>query len=129
MELQNLILVMDVAKNLEGLRRDMRANAEEYKSRLANGTSAADVKELILANNAQYQRRLGWIKDLYDNNNALFTTALVSMGITMAHTIANYQELKDVADMTDTVSLANEAKIITASDWVLANVTAHLTVW
>ena len=46
MELQQLMLVMDTAKNLEGLRRDMRSNAEEYLSLTAKKAPVAEIKTL-----------------------------------------------------------------------------------
>ena len=129
MELQQLILVIDTAKNLEGLRRDMIANAEEYKARLTDGATAPEVQALIIANNEQYKKRLGWVKDLYDNHTTAFTTALKAIGITIAHTLAIYQELKAITEATDTADLTTEAKITGASNWVLNNLDSHLTIW
>jgi len=129
MELEQLIMVIDTAKNLEGLRRDMRSNAEEYKSRLEQGQSVESVQNLILANNIQYKRRLLWIKNLYDNNGNIFTVALQEMNITITHTLQIYQELKGIADATDTADLSTAAKIETAANYVLTTLPAHLTVW
>jgi len=129
MELQQLILVIDTARNLEGLRRDMIANAEDYKTLVAREEDTTRIRELILANNEQYKKRLKWIKDLYDNHQAIFTSSLEAMGITITHTLSIYQELKAITEATDTADLGNGTKITTAADWVLNNLASHLTVW
>lgn len=51
-----------VIVNLEGLRRDMRANAFEYMARAQDGQPVDSLQALVNANGTQYVRR---IKDWY----------------------------------------------------------------
>lgn len=128
MELNHLVLVMDIAKNIEGLRRNMRENAENYKLQVLT-EDVDNIRELILADNFQYQRRLGWIKNLYDNHQTTMEIALAGLNITINDTIQTYQELKNVADITDVADLSDVTKITAHADYILTNIQPHLTVW
>lgn len=61
------MIVSGVIVNLEGLRRDMRANSFEYLARLNAGQLLSDIALLIFNNSTQYIRR---IKETYHPDRA-----------------------------------------------------------
>lgn len=74
------VIASGVIVNLEGLRRDMRANAFEYLSRLNAGQPLTDIALLIFNNSTQYIRR---VKDMYQADRADITKAtLLEQGLT-----------------------------------------------
>jgi len=58
--LEGLRLLHQVIQNLEGLRRDMRANAKSYKANLAAGRTPAQVAVIMEQDALQYQKRIAW---------------------------------------------------------------------
>jgi len=129
MTLEQFLLVMNIAHNLEGMRNDMRLNAEHYKTSINNGMDINEIQSLMIADNAQYQRRLRWVKDLYDNYNVQLQNALSALNITLTSTIENYQELKNCADATDMADLSTGELIVSRSDAILSEIVPHLRLW
>ena len=127
---QNLRLLMQCVDTLEGLRRDLRANAQSYKDN-SNGLTLAQLKAVILADGQEYQRHLQWIVDIPQSDRDAALTVASALGMDSQELINAYQFLKGLADLqvANAPGYASFSQISNGSDYILANVPAHYSLW
>lgn len=125
-----------IVRDFQGMRRDMRANAQRYKDALAAGKAVAEVAAVSDANAAEYLRRLDRVRDVYNAH-----TAAVEDGIKRAygHTSTDEEPVTVLKNMHTTLrewavyerdaSKNNAQQITTMADDILANVTAPISIW
>jgi hypothetical protein len=126
--LEKLKVIIQVATNLEGLHRDMRANANAYKA--AVGTKpAATIIAIMKADADEYLRRLGWHDALTAGHRSELSAFAALLGIDGAEMVDDHQLLKSVATDLKNANLTTNAHINNASDQILAAVPARLALY
>lgn len=133
---EQMQLALDFMQNLQGLRRDMRRNAQSYKDTVTAGlVSLTAVLDVMRQDADQYQTvRLGRYAQRLLSNAAVRTKLLAGMtafGVALADLQSLYSELKTAADAFQTAATAAQtaADVNAAADALLAAVAAHDTVW
>lgn len=128
---EQIQLIFDVVRNLEGLRRDARSNAQDYKKAVLAGRNAPDIITAMKQDANEYLRRLQWLRTVIDTpaKKTKLLTGLAQFGITEAEAVALYQELKTSADATVAATITTVQNITNRADAILAEVPAHDTLW
>lgn len=100
--------------NLEGLRRDMRANAFEYLARLNAGQSLTDIALLIFNNSTQYIRRVEQMYRAERVNEA--KSSLLAEGLAVDSSVTPAMLDTFAAKLLAVAQTENRAIIKTAAD-------------
>jgi hypothetical protein len=58
--LEQIALALDAVRNLQNLRRDIKANAAEYEKRILAGQAEEEVLLLAKKDAEEYERRVSW---------------------------------------------------------------------
>ena len=82
---EDLQLVFQTHNNFENLRRDMRANAAAYHNAIGTFT-ITQIRNRIAADATEYQRRLGWQLDLWNDltRRAKLLSGIAALSLTQA---------------------------------------------
>ncbi len=123
MTLEHFLLIMQTTQNLEGLRQDMRQNANGYKDAVAVSLPP-QLPTIIIQDCDQYDRRLGWVTALVAN--ASFQDALTDIGISLLSVNASVTELQDAATALRAGPIDTRLHIIQAANALLLSVSPHL---
>jgi len=129
-QFEDLKLVFQTHDNFEGLRTDIRANAQAYIDQIPTRT-VAQIAATIAADAVQYQKRLVWQLRIR-NTPSLWTklqTGLAALSLSDTELNAIYTELKSAADFQQNASITTTASITSMSSTILANVAAHERVY
>src|SRR3989304_6748742 len=103
-------LAADAAHNLEGLRRDMRSNANGYIRDL-NNRSLTELATVMTQDANEYLRRIGWVTRLTGDATlrAKLVNGLTALGLTVTEGQNSVAELRTAAqnlrDVVKTTSL------------------------
>lgn len=125
-QFEDLQLVFQTHNNFEGLRRDIRANAQAYADAIPNRT-VAQIAVVIAADALRYQERLAW-QFTVRNTPTLWTklqTGLTALSLTVTELNAIYNELKTAADFQQAAVITTTTDITNLKNSILANVAAH----
>lgn len=129
--LENFMLMLQTAQNLQGLRKDMRGNAVAYKAQVTAGRPIADIAAVMNGDADQYLIRLGWM-DRFLIVGAPRTKLLAGLsviGATGQEMLDYYNEMKTASQNLRAAAKTTGAEINTASDAVLAAVAVNDTVF
>jgi hypothetical protein len=122
-----IALALQLVQNLQGLKRDMRANATGYKRQLAAGKVTADVGDVAARDASEYLRRLDWHGAVMAKDK---DAALVALGIDPTEESALVDSLRIIATgQQDALSVKDAGAISAAADAVLAATPDPLTLW
>jgi hypothetical protein len=127
-------VVEQIIRNLRGLHRDMRDNAQSWKTMAAvQNPTVAILRSYMADAVVSYQTRLSWVND-YKNTNANWPAVMAMMtaqGMDTADVAALYSQLKTVADQLQAAAptLTTYASINGACDQILAAVQAPDSLW
>ena len=127
--MREIWLAQKAIQNLEGLRDNMRRNAQGYKDALANSRPAADVLINIQKDVVQYIKRIKWMEDITDDTarQAHLKAGIEALGVTdVAEIATDYQECKAAAQ---NLNQATELTITQRADQLLSGLDAHDQVW
>ena len=122
--MEEVMMAWHTIRNIEGLRDDMRKNAERYKAMLLNNRTAADVLAVLQGDVTQYIKRIKLQEDILDApaRRARLITCMSAIGITDLSSVSSvYNGLKTAAQA---LNQTTEADIDAKSDQLLANVAA-----
>jgi len=129
---EQIQLIFDVVRNIEGLRRDARDNAQGYKNAVTSGKAISEIIAIMNEDANEYLRRLQWLRTVVDTpaKRTKLLAGLAVFGVTEAEAIALYQELKASADATIAATLTTAQDINNRADAILTSeVLAHDTLW
>lgn len=129
--LENIKLLLDLVANLEGLRRDMRRNAQGYKDNLAAGRPLIRVAEIARQDANEYRRRLDWHRR-FDTPGLLrnkLLDGLARLNVPIQETLTAWQQLSAAADTLAAAPMTTDAELVLASDALLATVDGSDTLW
>lgn len=131
---EELKLVQQSHQNFEGLRKDMRANAQGYLAALSQGKTVAVVAAVFSRNTTEYLRRLDWAITAWNDLaiRAKIQSGLAAWSLQQAELTGFYTEMKAAADAEQvavTAGLDTALKIQTAANATLAAVVAHTSIW
>lgn len=121
--------IEQLIRNVYGLIRDMRDNANGYKSRVIAGHPINVIAETMVADADQYLVRISWVTDAVVRNQTLVSNALNDMGLTLGQANALKNNLQDVANHTKAAALTTGPEINTEADYILANVPNYERLW
>jgi len=123
-------LAADAAHNLEGLRRDMRSNANGYIRDL-NNRSLTELATVMTQDANEYLRRIGWVTRLTGDATlrAKLVNGLTALGLTVTEGQNSVAELRTAAQNLRDVVKTTSLDITAAANAVLAAVSSHETVW
>ncbi|MBW1725983.1 MAG: hypothetical protein JRJ62_00095 [Deltaproteobacteria bacterium] len=130
--LEEISLILDSISNINGLRKDVRRNAEGYMQSLANGQTYLEVDAIIREDLVQYTRRLDWQKVIFLSgaNSTKLGNGAAALGLTNADLIAAHNEVRTVVDFLDSQPAAtSDASIESAKNYILNNIAQYVTVW
>lgn len=123
-------LAEQLIRNVYGLVRDFRDNANAYKSQVTAGVlTAQQIAGVMVADADRYLDRIQWITDAVVRNQALIADALGDFGLTLGQANTLKQTLMGVANHTKAASLTTGAEINTEADYILANVPNYERLW
>lgn len=123
---EKIFLALQVVQNLSGLRRDMIANAEGYK------TSADVASTAIVADRdaGEYLRRLGWHESLSVAEKVKLVDGIGALGgVTEKQHDDEIVALKAIATSLRDANKNNRAQLNAAADGVLASLPRHTRLW
>lgn len=126
-QFEDLKLVLQTHDNFEGLRRDMRSNAQAYKDWIATPRTVAQIAAVIAADAVEYQKRLEWQRRVRDTP-ALWTklqVGLAALSLTTTELNNIYTELKAAADFQQAATITTTTEITNMSNTILSQVAAH----
>ena len=121
-------LFIQALQNMEGLRNDMRRNAQAYSSDVQSGRlTIAQVQDVARADAGQYQRRLKWMVDIFNNptRRARLIGGITAIAGDVQELIDAYTQMKAVADQQEVVAWTTSVQIDAAVAALLAAVPAH----
>lgn len=124
-------MILHTIQNMEGLRKDMRANAVGYKADVQGRLTISQAAKIMKGDATEYLKRLQWQKSIIDTpakKTKLFN-GLAVFGITEAEVISAYLEMKASADNTIAATLTTKTEIEARTDAILTEVSEHDTVW
>lgn len=115
-------LVLEVHRNLENLRDDLRTNAQLCLDAYAKGVPPADIEKVALQNTQQYERRLQWHNDFEADStrNLELTSALEALGLSRSEYEAIRSELSQA---TQTLKMGGDLRVL--AEGVLATIEPH----
>lgn len=119
---ENVGLALQLVANIHGMVRDMRDNANGYKSQVSAGREVAGIATVMDADATAYLVRIKWVTDAVTANQAGVTAALQALGLALSEANSIKTLLSGVANHTIAASLDNGTKINAESDYILANV-------
>lgn len=130
-------LTMQAIQNLEGLRRDMRSNANVYitiADAIDGGTAdmtLANLVALIQADANEYQKRLQLILAVYNDTTRQsdLVAGLQALGVALADAKSDYQELLTYANAQSNVTINTTSDVRTAANHLVNNLPAHDFLW
>ena len=64
---EELKMAQQTLQNFEGLRTDIRGNAQDYLNRIARGHPLATIVDVVKQNTSEYRRRLNWARAVNDD--------------------------------------------------------------
>ncbi len=125
--LEDFHMVVQTTQNMEGLRQDIRANAESYKARLVRGEELAVVATIADEDAGEYLRRLQWQRDIFDAPTRLtrLTTGFSALGIDEAEVRVEWQELQDASTFQQGARKTTAGELNQTADEVLSRVVSH----
>lgn len=131
---EELKLVQQSHQNFEGLRKDMRANAQGYLAALSQGKTVTSVAAVFSRNTTEYLRRLDWAIAAWNDLTirAKIQSGLAAWSLQQAELTGFYTEMKAAADAEQvavSAGLDTALKIQTAANATLAAVGAHTSIW
>ena len=129
---EQLRLAFQTHQNLEGLRNDLRQNAQDYKQALAdNKISVPACAEVMNGDAKEYLRRLQWQLDIINDSKRLdaLNGGLIALGINPTEMESCIEDLGSAVLTLQSASKETLEEINAAADNVLASVPAHDSVW
>ena len=124
--------------NFEGMRLDMRRNAQAYKEMLALGRPVTEVAAISDGNASEYLRRLDWVKAiaadptkraaLEDGIRRAFGHSETDQAV-IDEITSDYNFLRNVAEGERDASKNNASQINSMADQILAAVPEPLRLW
>ena len=127
--IREIIFAIDTVRNLEGMRIDMRNNAQGYKDSLIFGKTPAGVLLVIQGDIIQYIKRIKWQEDITADAalRARLKSGIEALGVTSADEIqTDYNELKSAAQ---NLNKTTESTIEQRADQLLSDLSEHFRVW
>lgn len=123
--------LLQIEQNLTGVQRDMRANAQTWRTAaLAQSTPIATLGGWMNSAAIAYQSRLGWLPTLQANVEWPRVSALyVLMGGTGQEFSDMMTPLNAVANQLGPAPKTTYAEIISACDQIIAAINAPLSLW
>ena len=112
---------------VSNLRRNLRQNAEAYKTRLARGDTVAVVQGIADADAGQYLQTIGGL-DLFVSDpakRAKLLDGLSAFGILQADAVAELSSLRTAAEGQRDANKNTEAQITAMSNALLAYLPAY----
>jgi hypothetical protein len=123
-------LLSHAIQNLEGLRKDMRRNAQAYATQAQSATlTVAQITSIVSQDATQYQIRLAWVANIPDDIRAEMASWLPTIGMDASELVSAYQELKAAADAQQNAALTTYAQIINGATAILNMIPAHYSLW
>ena len=119
-------------RNLLGLQKDIRANAEAHRGMaLAQSPPFEKLRGFVVDAIVAYQTRLQWFQALNDNaaKFQLLTEELTRRGWAQADLLTPFGELKQVVQSMNAAAKANYADIVAMCDQVIAAVNPPESLW
>lgn len=129
---EDINLALNTIQNIEGLRKDIRANATAYKADIQSGRSdSVKLAEIMKADANEYMKRLLWQQDIFASvdKKSKLTAGLLSLGATIDEAVLLVQEMTDSANATISSNLKSPASIRSRSDSILTEIVQHDMVW
>lgn len=131
--LESIALLLQVIRNLEGLRRDMRANAKSYKANLAAGRTPAQVAIVMEQDAREYRKRLDWLDPFRvpGTKRDVLLNGFQRVGVVESDAVDILTELDPVitAQFNLSTSTPTAAQINNGMDTLLATVPPHQSLW
>jgi len=123
--------LLQIERNLTGLQRDMRNNAQTWRTAaLAQSTPIVTLASNMNSAATAYQTRLGWLPTIQATPEWSRIAALyVTMGGTGQEFADMMTPLSAVADQLGPVAKTTYAEIIAACDQIIAAINAPLSLW
>lgn len=125
---EQFFMVMQALQNMEGLRADVRRNAQAYQADVISGRlTLSQVQAVAREDAVQYLRRLKWMADIFAdlNRRTRLIAGMTAVGITETEMKASHDEIRAVAVPLTTVTWADAAAVTTTVNQILAAVPAH----
>lgn len=125
---EQFFMATQALQNFEGLRNDIRANAQGYQADVASGRlTVAQAQQIAREDAVQYRRRLKWVRDILDApvRKARLLAGVAVIGVTESELAADYMEMNSVAVPLTTVTWADAAAVNATVAQILAAVPAH----
>jgi hypothetical protein len=129
---QILNLLIQAMQNLNGLQRDMNANATAWKAQaVAQSVPLATLAGFMNTAATSYQTRLGWLVTAQANTTlwAQLGAMWTKLGATQADFDNLVTPLTAVANQLGPADKSSYAAISTACDSILAAVNAPVSLW
>ena len=131
-QLQVLRLLLQIEQNINGLQRDVRANALAWKvSAQAQDVPVATLARYLNDAAISYQTRLGWLAALQaDSGNWARVTALWSI---LGGSVTDFESLMtpfaEIAHLLGSADKSDYATITAVCDQILSAIDAPLSLW
>ena len=131
-QLQVLRLLLQIEQNINGLQRDVRANAAAWKaSAQAQDVPVATLAQYLNDASISYQIRLGWLAALQaDTASWAKVTALWSI---LGGSVADFESLMtpfaEIAHLLVVTDKSDYATITVVCDQILSAIDAPLSLW
>ena len=127
-----LRLLLQAEQNLSGLQRDMRANAQTWKTMAqAQNPNVATLAQYMNDAAASYQTRLGWL-DTAQADSVLWTR-LSAMWGTLGGTGKDFSDmitpLRAVADQLGPAGKGSYAAVIALCNQIISAINAPTSLW
>lgn len=126
--LEEFNILIQATQNLEGLRKDMRQNAQAYKADISSGRlDTKKCAEIMKQDAFQYQRRLKWVSDIRSDSakNQKLQNALGMIEASDQELANVILEMKNVADFVGAATLDTPEDINSVADSILSSVEDH----
>lgn len=122
-------LMFQICQNIYSLVNNMRDNAQSYKDRVATGQPLDSIAAVMQADAGEYLRRIKWVTDATQRNQALVANALADIGLSMPDAVSLRNSLVAIAQHTQAADLSTAQGINDEADYILANAPAFERLW
>lgn len=131
-QFQVLHLLLQIEQNINGLQRDVRANAAAWKaSAQAQDVPVATLAQYLSDAARSYQARLGWLSALQaDTGNWARVT---SLWLILGGSVADFESLMTpfatIANLLGSADTSGYGQIMAVCDQILSAIDAPLSLW
>ena len=131
-QLQVLRLLLQIEQNINGLQRDLHANALAWKvSAQRQDIPVATLAQYLIDAATSYQTRLGWLADV--QADSILWARVASLWSILGGTVAEFESLlmpfAAMASLLVAADKSDYATITAVCDQILSAIDAPLSLW